>query len=126
MPFQLARDDTAKRIVAIGEGEFRVEDAIEVLAKLAESDAWTYGVLLDARHMSGPLPVADLKAVSTMTVPSGGRGERRGPVAIVATSPSLYAMACAYAALSKPGRIAVFRDRVEADQWLTRQMLSPD
>jgi hypothetical protein len=45
-----------------------------------------------------------------------------GPEAILASDPILYAVACTYAALGRPMlTIEVFRDRAEAEEWLTAQ-----
>ena len=120
MPFQVERDDAAKRIVAIGEGEFRPEDVIQVLNSLRDSVAWSYGMLFDGRRMTGTSTVAAIKPISDLTA-----ADTRGPLAIVVTSPALYGMACAYATLSKWDRIQVFRERPEAERWLAAEMASP-
>ncbi len=119
MPWTLARDETAKRIVAIGEGEFRAGEVIQVLAELRDAGAWTYGMLFDCRRMSGATTVADVKPINEVTA---SLDEPRGPIAIIATDPHLYSMACAYAALPNSGTVAVFRSPTEADQWLASQM----
>jgi hypothetical protein len=52
---------------------------------------------------------------------------RRGPVAILATKPILYGMACAYAATATPrGRVEVFPDREEAERWLQAKARGAD
>ena len=47
----------------------------------------------------------------------------RGPVALLATDPTLYSRLCRYAALGRLTTLTidVFRDRSEAEQWLTAQ-----
>ncbi len=123
MPITLVRDDAARTAVATGEGAFRPDDIFNLLETLRHSGAWAYGVILDLRRMTGPTNVADLKRIRDITSPISGPDDRRGPLAIVATVEGLYAMACAYAALSgHQGRVGVFRERVEADQWLAAQM----
>jgi hypothetical protein len=121
MAVKVTRDDAAKRIVAVGEGDFRAGEIIEVLTGLHESGAWTYGMLFDVRRMSGTTTTADIKPILDLTAPGGVADAGRGPIAIVATGP-LYGMACAYATLAKWERTQVFPDRAEAEQWLGAQM----
>jgi hypothetical protein len=47
----------------------------------------------------------------------------RGPVALLATDPTLYSRLCRYAALGRltPPTMGVFLDRSAAEQWLTAQ-----
>jgi hypothetical protein len=123
MPIELVRDDAARRVFATGRGEFRPDDVIGVLASLRDSGAWTYAVLLDLRYMTGEPTIADLRPIMSLTDPSGGSEQSRGPLAIVATNPVLYGVACAYAAkATPPGRAAVFRDRDEAVTWLASRL----
>lgn len=121
MPINVTRDDTTKRILAVGEGEFRAEDIIGVLSDLYASGAWAYGMLFDVRRMSGTATTAQIKPILDLTAPGGIADAGRGPIAIVAAGP-LYGIACAYATLAKWERTQVFPDRSEADQWLVTQM----
>lgn len=121
MPVNVTRDDTSKRILAVGDGEFRAEDIVEVLTGLHESEAWSYGMLFDVRRMSGTTTTAAIKPILELTAPGGVADAGRGPIAIVATGP-LYGMACAYASLAKWERTQVFPDRSEAEEWLGAQM----
>jgi hypothetical protein len=53
---------------------------------------------------------------------SQSRAAARGPIAILATDPLVYDLACSYAALGRSTlTIEVFRDPDEAEQWLTAQ-----
>ena len=121
MAVKVARDDTTKRVVAVGEGEFRAKEIVEVMTGLQESGAWGYGIVFDVRRMSGTTTTADIKPILDLTAPGGVADAGRGPIAIVATGP-LYSMACAYATLAKWERTQVFSDRSEAEQWLRTQM----
>ena len=121
MPVKVTRDDAAKRIVAVGEGEFRADEIIEVLSDLHGSDAWAYGMLFDVRRMTGTTTTAEIKPILELTAPGGIADAGRGPIAIVAIGP-LYGMACAYATLAKWERTQVFPDRSEAEQWLRDRM----
>jgi hypothetical protein len=122
MPVRVTRDDAAKRILAIGEGEFRAEDIIDVLTDLRESGAWAYQIVFDVRRMSGTTTTAAIKPILDLTAPGGVADAGRGPIAIVAAG-RLYAMACAYATLARWERTQVFPDRSEAEQWLGSQVL---
>ena len=74
--------------------------------------------------MTGEPSIWDLGPIMQLTVDvDGGAESTRGPVAIVATSPVIYGISCAYAAMSKPkGRAEVFRDREEAERWLDERL----
>jgi len=122
VPIKVTRDDTAKRILAVGEGEFHAEDIIETLSSLRDSGAWAYGMVFDVRRMSGTATTAQIKPILDLTAPGGVADAGRGPIAIVAAGP-LYAIACAYATLAKWERTQVFPDRAEADQWLANEMV---
>jgi hypothetical protein len=85
-----------------------------------ESGAFTYGMLFDARQMSGAPAVAD-KPIGDVTKPTADRNV--GPIAIVVTRSDRYRMACAYAVLAKSRggqRRSVSRSRA-ADEWLRRR-----
>jgi hypothetical protein len=118
MPWTLVIDDTARRVVATGDGEFRADDTIEVLSRCREAGALAYGLLFDARRMVGTPTVADVRPISDMTTPKADRAV--GPIAIVVTSATLYRTACAYAVLarSRGGLVEVFRDLGAAEEWL--------
>ena len=121
MPFTVTRDDTTKRIVAVGEGEFRAAEVVEVLLGLLDSGAWGYGMLFDVRRMTGTTTTAEIEPIVALTAPGAVTDGGRGPIAIVATGP-LYGMACAYATLAKWERTQVFPDRSEGEQWLRAQI----
>ena len=118
MPFHLTTDDTAKRVIAVGEGEFLTEELLELLTRLRDSGAWSYGMVLDLRRMTGGTTVRDLTLIKQIADPADRSSDRRGPLAIVVASEALYVMARAYAALSRSSRVGVFRDLPEAEQWL--------
>jgi hypothetical protein len=119
MPIDIQRDDAGRRLTAIGRGEFRADDFIGVLVTMRDADAWTYAVLVDLRQMTGEPVIADLKPLMALAESMNENDVSRGPVAIVAINQVIYGIACAYAAAAKPqGRIAVFRDREEAEHWL--------
>jgi len=124
MPIDVVRDARRRRITATGQGEFRADEVIDVLRKMREDDAWTYGVLVDLRLMTGEPTIRDLGPIMQITADAGsGADSTRGPVAIVATNPVIYGISCAYAAMSKPkGRAEVFRDREDAERWLDERM----
>ena len=120
MPIDVERDDRTKRITATGRGTFSPDEVITVLRDLRETNAWDYAVVLDLRFMTGEPAIRDLTSILQISQDQrGGSQDTRGLLAIVATNPALYGMACAYAALAKPpGRVSVFRDRPEAELWI--------
>ena len=83
MPIGLCRDDLAKQIVPTGEGAFSAPEMVQLLADLRQSGAWSYGVILDLRRMTGGSDIAQLKAFRRIAEPVDG--ESRGPLAIIAS-----------------------------------------
>jgi hypothetical protein len=130
LPYSLSRDDDRNRIVATGDGVFRADELIQILAGIRDSGAWTYGMLFDARRMTEATSVVDLnvdvRPVIDVTTTTDDQDGARGPLAIVVTSPVLYRMACAFATLSNWDRVQVFRDRSEAESWLADSGGSPE
>jgi hypothetical protein len=72
--------------------------------------------------MSGEPTVADLQLLSETARRYLGQAAR-GPVALLATDPTLYGRLHIYATLGQSTglTLGVFRDRAEAEQWLTAQ-----
>jgi hypothetical protein len=123
VPISYSRDDTQRRIVAIGEGTFCAEDVLGILERMRADGTWTYGALYDLRRMSGSVPLSDLGRLMAGASQRGPNGESVGPTAVLVTDPVLYARACAYKALSPPQRFDVFSNRAEAEAWLAAQTM---
>ena len=120
MPIRYERDDTRRRVMVTVQGTLE-PDALAVIERQRLDDAWSYGLLYDLRLMTGHLTIAELRPILSQA--SQRRSEQRGPVAILATDPIVYNMACSYAALGRSTlTIEVFRDVSEAEQWLTAQL----
>jgi hypothetical protein len=92
---------------------------LTVIARQRAEDTWSYGLLYDLRRMTGHATVADLRDIMGQAAVQRPNERRRGPVALLVTDPTLYGLACTYAALGR-GKltIQVFRDVDEADRWL--------
>ena len=120
MAIQYQRDDVRRRVVISFRGMFQTEDGWAAIERHHAAGAWTYGVLYDLRTMQGYPDVTDLKRYMERDAQTpAGEQRPRGPIAILTTDPILYGLACTYAALGPPTmKIAVFRDGIEADQWL--------
>jgi hypothetical protein len=121
MPARYDRDDERRCVVVTIQGAFEMDDIFAVIARLRGEDTWTYGVLYDLRDVTGHPSVEDLRAIvreATTRVQGGGR---RGPVALVATGPIIFGRLCTYAVLARSPTLAieVFRERSEAEEWLT-------
>jgi hypothetical protein len=71
--------------------------------------------------MTGMPTVVELRQLMSEAAARQPGEEPRGPVALLATEPTLYGRLCTYAALGRSTTltIAVFRDLAEAEQWLT-------
>jgi hypothetical protein len=121
VPIQYQRDDVRRRIVISFPGTFEPSDALAAIEQHHAEGVWTYGVLYDLRLLNGSLPnVAHLRTHMEMDVQRpGGESRPRGPVAILTADPTVYSLACTYAALGRSTMaIEVFRDWAEADAWL--------
>jgi hypothetical protein len=119
MPVRYERDDARRRVVVTVQGEFQTSDMVTVSEQRAE-DTSGYGMLFDLRRMTGHPTPADLRKMIDQAASSRPAAQLRGPVAIVATDPILYRVACTYAALGHAKlAIQVYRDLDEANLWLT-------
>jgi hypothetical protein len=118
MPIRYERDDVRRRVVVTVQGPYDLPDFLAVIDRQRGDEAWTYGLLYDLRGMTDEPTIADLRA--SMSYAAQTR-RPRGPIAILATDPAVYGRACTYAALGRSTTltIGVFRDRTEAEQWLT-------
>lgn len=118
MPIRYHRDDSQRRIEAIGEGPFSADDILRIFERMRADGTWSYGALYDLRQMAGRPSLSDLKRLREGAGQLGPGGEQAGPMAVLAIDATLYSRACAYAALGPPGRFDVFSDRDEAEAWL--------
>jgi hypothetical protein len=119
MPVRYDRDDVRRRVAITVEGELRTSEMLTVAEQHGGEDTWGYGMLFDLRRMTGHPTPADLRAMIDQAASSRPIEQLRGPVAIVATDPIVYRVACTYAALGHAKlAIQVHRDVDEADLWL--------
>ena len=119
MSVRYERDDTARRVVVTIQGPFEVADFSAVIARRQADDTGAYGTLFDLRGMTGEPSIANLREFMSTAAQTA---RPRGAIALLATDPAIYARACTYATMmghSTALTIAVFRDLVEAAQWLT-------
>src|SRR5688572_23153615 len=102
MPVQYERDDDRRRVVITFPRAYQAADAVAAIERHHAEGAWSYGVLYDLRALQGHPRIEDLKAhmQQDAQVPPGEDGPR-GPIAIVAPDPIIYASACTYAALGR-------------------------
>jgi hypothetical protein len=119
MPVRYERDDARRRVVVTVQGEFQTGDMLTVAERPLAEETSGYGMLFDLRRMTGPATPGDLRRMIDQAAAARPAEPRRGPVAIVATDPILYRVACTYAALGHAKlAIQVCRDLDEADLWL--------
>jgi hypothetical protein len=118
-------DDVYRRVVVTVEGPFTAEDFRAVIKRRHADKSEGYGILYDLRGMTGEPTTADLqqfmRAAAQTTRP-------RGPIALLATEPALYARACTYADMGRSTALVIeaFHDPGEAEQWLTQAALKDD
>jgi hypothetical protein len=123
MPIHYERDDRKRRIVISFPGTYQAADGLAAIEQHHAEGAWTYGVLYDLRTLKGHPNITDLKAYMERDAqPPPDETRRRGPIAILTADPVVYGIACTYKALGRSSMtIEVFRDWIEADQWLVAQ-----
>ena len=81
-------------------------------------DDWSCARLYDIRDVTGWPTVPDLRLFNQLDA----EHRPHGPEAILTVNPTMYGLACTYAALGRSRlRIEVFRDAGEAAQWLAAQ-----
>ena len=121
MPIHYERDEVRRRVVVTVEGLFETDDMFAIMARQRAEHTWTYGILYDLRGMTGEPTVTDLRQILSEAAELRQGEGPRGPVALLATAIALYGRLCTYAALGRSTTLSieVFRDRSEAEQWLT-------
>ena len=122
-PIRYELDDLRRRVTVTVQGPFQTDDILAIMARQRAEQTWTYGILYDLRGMTDEPTVAALRQLMSEAAELRQEEGPRGPVALVATAMALYSRLCTYAALGRSTtlRIEVFRDRGEAEQWLTAQ-----
>jgi hypothetical protein len=108
-----------RRVVVTVSGAWQTRDMFDVIKRQRAEDAWSYGLLYDLRRTTDQPTITDLRELMDMVSEYQLTWRPRGPVAILATDPILYAVACTYAVLGRAKlKIQAFRDLDEADMWL--------
>jgi hypothetical protein len=119
MPIQYERDDGRRRIVVTVFGPLQASDMLSAIERKRAEGTWAYGGLTDLRRMTGTLTLGDLRDIMNKAATDPLTEPTHGPVAILATNPDVYAVACKYAVLAGGKmRISVFRELEEAEEWL--------
>jgi ribosomal protein S28E/S33 len=121
MPIRYELDDVHRRVVVTVHGPFQVDDILAIMARQRAEQTWTYGILYDLQGMTGEPTIAELRELMSEAARRHLGQAPRGPVALLATDPTLFDRLCTYAEFGRTAAltIAVFRDRAEAEQWLT-------
>ena len=117
MPFRYERDDANRCVIVTMEGTFDKAEGFDILERLRLEDVGHYAVLYDLRRMTGQPTIEDMRLLRKEEV-RATEGSR-GPIAVVASDPDMYSVACTYAAIGRPQlSVGVFRDRKEAEAYL--------
>ena len=124
MPLAYAKDDAKRRISVEVSDPYDAADLRALVDRQIEDDAWTYGMLYDARQVSTALATDDLRAVMEHVGRLVKQLGPRGPVAIVTRSGALVGVTQIYAFFgAKIGlRVESFWDLADAQTWLDERM----
>jgi hypothetical protein len=126
MSLLLGRDDVKQRVVVTATGPFRGADVLAFLARQRDDGTWPYALLYDMRGMTGHPTLEDLRLFMKLHSEPDVEQRARGPLALVSTGATMYAMACMCAALGGTKReVEVFLDPDEADRWLAAKIGEP-
>jgi hypothetical protein len=124
MPYLYERDDVRRLVVVTVTGPFQGADVFDLFARQRGDGTWPYGLLYDTRGMTGYPSLNDLRQFMKQDAETHPDQRPRGPLAILATDATVYAVACVYAALGGSKRqVEVFRDRADADTWLAAKTI---
>jgi hypothetical protein len=119
VPVQYERDDVRRRVVITVQGAIQTSDMLTAIERQRAEDTWNYGTLFDLRRVAGHPTVAELRDLMSQASVHPIAAGRPGPIALLATEPSLYNRLCTYAALTQGTlTLEVFRDVDDADHWL--------
>ena len=123
MPLLHERDDVKQRVVVTATGPFHGAEVLAFLARQRDDGTWTYALLYDTRGMTGHPTIEDLRLFMKLHAEADVEQRPRGPLALVSTGTTVYAMACMCAALGGTKReVEVFLHRDEAEKWLAAQV----
>ena len=124
MPICRERNDSRRRMIVTMRGAFQTDEVLAIMARQRVENTWTYGILYDLRGVTGEPTFADLGQIMSQAAARRQGEGPHGPVALLATQPTLYGRLRRYAALGRSTRltIEVFRTLGEAQQWLTVQL----
>src|SRR5580700_1031318 len=113
MPVRFERDDARRRLVVTLQGPFALTEFLAVLEMQRRGHTWTYGILYDLRGMTGEVTLSDFRESFAQAEQAKGR---RGPIAILATDPTISSRAHTFATLGRAAlTVGVFRDLADAE-----------
>ena len=123
MPYQYARDDTARRIRITLTDPLTVAERIAVAEQQVADGAWRYGTLIDARSLALYTPnPAEMQAVVARVAELVAEYGPRGPVAIVSNRAAVISAGQMYSYYGgEKNAVEVFWDLEEARRFLDQQ-----
>ena len=126
MPTTFECNHDRRRLTILRQGIFNLDDLVESVIRMRETNLWSYSVLVDARQASTSLlPVEAHSLVAR--IGDIGDGKERGPIAVVAADDLTFGMVRMFAAIAEPigMRVSAFRQVSDAEQWLQRMSSDP-
>jgi hypothetical protein len=123
MPYQYARDDTARRIRITLTDPLTVTERIAAVEQQVADDAWRYTTLIDARFLAVYKPdPTQMQAVVARVAEFVAEYGPRGPVAIVSNRATVIGAGQMYNHFGgKSNAVEVFWDLDEARKFLDQQ-----
>ncbi len=115
---KFARDDARQRITVIESGKVSMLDVLSIIERHYGEATSRYALLADFRGASTTLTSPDIRSMANRMANLGAA--ERGPVAVVATDPALFAVAHLYEQLTENVgvRFRAFHDIAAAEAWL--------
>jgi hypothetical protein len=124
MPYQYARDDTARRVKITLTDPLTVAERIAAVEEQVADNAWRYGTLIDARYLAVyKANPAEMQAVVARVAELVAEHGPRGPVAVVSNRAAVISAGQMYNHFDdKRNTVEVFWDLDEARRFLDRQV----
>jgi hypothetical protein len=120
MPYFVEIDHERKRFFVIGRDPVGLSDVIALLDRQVEEGAWPYGSIHDSRLVTWMPSREDVIAIVIHIAAIVTTHGPRGPVALVASSQTLFGIARMYTAIAEGSKYkaSVFRNLEDASRWL--------
>jgi hypothetical protein len=120
--FDYVRDDAARRIHVTAHAALDASDLVDILDRQIAEGTWAFDILYDLRRVEGATAQADALIIADLVQGYVRTHGQRGRVALITRDDRMRGIGQTYANdIGKSGiAIQLFRDPVNADDWLDK------